>query len=101
MLPLFSPQFRGIQLVVVTVLSHRCNSCTDARLRAMRPLKPNPTKLHCFFTQCPSNPESSHPNVAEETPYTWLPCQRAYAQPATGVAGAGWDKEISAFQTFS
>ena len=26
----FSPQFRGIQLVVVTVLSHRCNSRTDS-----------------------------------------------------------------------
>ena len=28
--PLFSPQFRGIQLLVVTVLSHRYNSRTDA-----------------------------------------------------------------------
>uniref|UniRef100_A0A8C8EZK7 Upstream stimulatory factor 1 n=1 Tax=Oncorhynchus tshawytscha TaxID=74940 RepID=A0A8C8EZK7_ONCTS len=47
------------------------------RSRAVRPPKYNPTKPHCFFTQCLLNPEASRTNVSEETPYTWQPCQRA------------------------
>ncbi|XP_052378314.1 adrenodoxin, mitochondrial-like isoform X1 [Oncorhynchus keta] len=47
------------------------------RSRAVCPPKHNPTKPHCFLTQCPFNPESSCTNVSEETPYTWRPCQRA------------------------
>ena len=69
------------------------------RSRAMRPPKHNPTKPHCFLTQCLINPEASHINVSEETPYTWRPCQCACAQPTTGIARARWDKDIPASQT--
>jgi hypothetical protein len=40
----------------------------------MHPPKHNP---NYFLTQCPLNPEASHTNVSEETPYSWQPCQRA------------------------
>ena len=62
----------------------------------MCPPKHNPTKLYCFLTRFPLNPEASRTNVLEETPYTWRQCQRACAQPATGVARARWDKDIPA-----
>jgi hypothetical protein len=42
----------------------------------VHPPKHNPSKPHCFLTQCQLNPETSHTNVSEETPYTWLLCQR-------------------------
>ena len=45
--------------------------------RGKGPPKHIPTKPHCFLTQCPLNPEASCPNVSEETPYTWQPCQCA------------------------
>jgi hypothetical protein len=37
------------------------------RSRAMRPLKHDPAKPHCFLTQCSLNPDVSHTNVSEET----------------------------------
>ena len=76
----FSPQFRGVQLLVVTVLSHRYNSRTGwggRRSRAMRPPKHNPTKPHCFLTQCASNPENQpHQCVGGNTVRlaTWSAC---------------------------
>jgi hypothetical protein len=80
------PQFNGIQLVV-TVLSHLCNSSTDlGEVKVESPLKHNPTKPHCILKQCLLNPEASHTNVWEETPYPWQLCQLACARPATGVA---------------
>jgi hypothetical protein len=48
----FSPQFRGIQLVV-TVLSHRCNSCKDL----------GEAKVESRAS-------------SEKTPYTWLASAR-------------------------
>uniref|UniRef100_A0A673VZZ3 Uncharacterized protein n=1 Tax=Salmo trutta TaxID=8032 RepID=A0A673VZZ3_SALTR len=55
------------------------------RSRAMRPPKHNPTKPHCFLTQCTSNLEASCTNVPEETQYTWRPGQRALST-ATSTA---------------
>ena len=69
------------------------------RSRAVRPPKHDPTKPHCFLTQCPLNPEANCTNVSEETPYTWQPCQCASTWLATGVARAQWDKDILAGQT--
>jgi hypothetical protein len=78
-------------------------AATPIRTRERRRLKAvcphNPSKQHCFLTQCPLNPKASHTNVSEETPYTWWPCQRACPWPATGVARARWDKDIPAGQT--
>uniref|UniRef100_A0A4W5MQ43 E3 ubiquitin-protein ligase RNF10 n=1 Tax=Hucho hucho TaxID=62062 RepID=A0A4W5MQ43_9TELE len=54
----------------------------------MRPPKHDPTKPRCFLTQCPPNPKANRTNVSEETPYTWRPCQRACARPATGNNGS-------------
>ena len=34
----------------------------------MRPPKHDPTKPHCFLTQCPLNPEASRTIVSEEAP---------------------------------
>jgi hypothetical protein len=99
----FSPQFRGIQLLVATLLSHRYNSLRARerrRLKVMRPPIHNPTKPHCFLTQRVSNPEASRTNVSEETPCTWQPWFSAHcARPATGVAGAQWEKDIHTGQT--
>ncbi|XP_071192474.1 voltage-dependent calcium channel subunit alpha-2/delta-3-like isoform X2 [Salvelinus alpinus] len=67
--------------------------------RAMRSPKRDSTKPHCFLTQCPLNPEASHTIVSEETSYTWRPCQRACARPATGVVRARWDNNIPVGQT--
>ncbi|XP_070995671.1 LOW QUALITY PROTEIN: SH2 domain-containing adapter protein E-like [Oncorhynchus clarkii lewisi] len=57
----------------------------------MRPPKHNPTKPHCFLTQCTSNPEASRTNVSEETPYTWrTPGVSVHCtQPATEIRRRG------------
>uniref|UniRef100_A0AAZ3QIX5 selenide, water dikinase n=1 Tax=Oncorhynchus tshawytscha TaxID=74940 RepID=A0AAZ3QIX5_ONCTS len=61
----------------VTVLSHRCNSRMDSRGEGREPcILRNPTKPHCFLTQCLLNPEASRTNVSEETLCTWQPRQR-------------------------
>ena len=58
---LIVPHFRGIQLVV-TVLSHCCNS---RRARAMRPPKYDPTPL--LLDTMLLNPEASHTKVKHRT----------------------------------
>ncbi|XP_064879542.1 upstream stimulatory factor 1-like isoform X7 [Oncorhynchus nerka] len=66
----------------IVQLSKTIPDCTldatkNGQAKVESPPKYNPTKPHCFFTQCPLNPEASRTNVSEETPYTWRPCQRA------------------------
>jgi hypothetical protein len=81
------------------VVSNCLIAATSVRTRERRRLgavhlpKHNPTKLYCFLTQWPLNPEASHTNVSEETLY--MHC----TQPATGDASVGWDKVIPAGQT--
>jgi hypothetical protein len=68
-----------------TVLSHRFNSRTDSgRSRAVHPPKHDPTKLHCFLApMCRRKHHTPGDCVS-------MHCTR----PATGVAGAQWDKDI-------
>jgi hypothetical protein len=87
-------------VLVVTVLSHRCiplQTWERRRSRAMRPLKHEPAKPHCFLTHCCLNPKATS---MEEAPSSWrsavslqTPC------PPQGVARAQWDKEIPAGHT--
>jgi hypothetical protein len=74
-LPIFPRQFHGIQLVSNSLVSSL--QLLYGEVRAGRPPKHNPTKLHCVLTQCPPNPEASCTNVSEEILYTWRPCQSA------------------------
>ena len=71
----FSPQFRGIQLLVATILSHRYKSRTGsgetkAECHASSDTQPN--QPYCFLTQRDSNPEASCTNVSEATWQPWL-----------------------------
>ena len=79
--PLFLPNF-AISKLVVAVLSHRCNSLTDSGEAKVQSCESS-GKKNCQAVQCTLNPEASRTNVSEETPYTWRPCQRACARPAT------------------
>ena len=73
-LPPFSSQFRRIQLLVITILSHRYNSHTGSGETKVESYASSETQPnHCFLTQRASNPEASRTNVSEETPCTWLP----------------------------
>jgi uncharacterized ion transporter superfamily protein YfcC len=45
-LPPFSPQFLGIQLLVVTVLSHHCNSRTYSREAKVKSYASSETQLN-------------------------------------------------------
>jgi hypothetical protein len=56
-----------------------------------------PSQPYCFLTQHTSNPEASRTNVSEATLCTvhlatWVSTH--CTQPATGVTGAQWDKDI-------
>jgi hypothetical protein len=101
-LPPFSPQFRGIQLLVVTILSHRFNSRTGSgetkvESHASSKTQPNQAKPHCFLTQRASNPEASHTNVSGLGPGDLVSVH--CARPTTGVASARFDKDIPTGQT--
>ena len=74
--PPFSPQFRGIQLLVATILSHHYNSCTgsgETKVESHASSDTQPNQPYCFLTQRTSNPEASCTNVSEGTPCTWQP----------------------------
>ena len=43
------------------------------RSRAARPPKHDPTKPHCFLTNCSLNPEASRTDVSEESLHNWRP----------------------------
>ena len=74
----FSPQFRGIQLVVSLVIAATPVWTRERRRsRAVHPPIHNPTKLHCFLAQCPLNLEACRTNVSEEKHCTPGDCQRA------------------------
>jgi hypothetical protein len=74
---LFLPKFHQILWYPIGSYSLVSSLKLLMRSRAGSPPKHNPTKPHCFLTQCPLNPEASRTNVSEETQYTWRPCQRA------------------------
>jgi hypothetical protein len=61
LLPLFSPQFRGIKLVVVTVLSHRCNSSMDSgetRVESHESSETQPNQATLLLDTMPIQPGS-------------------------------------------
>jgi hypothetical protein len=76
-LPLFSPQFRGIQLfLVATILSHRYNSRTgsgETKVESHASSDTQPNQAALLLNTAPSNPEASRTNVSEETLCTWQP----------------------------
>ena len=94
----FLPLFHGIQLVVVTVLPHRCNSRTDsgeAKVESHTSPETQPNQAASWH--------NAHPTRKPAAPM----CQRKHrkpsdlvsvhcAQPATGVASARLDKDIPA-----
>ena len=93
--------FSPIPIVLVaTILSHRYNSLVRARERqrwnAMHPPKHNPTKPHCSLTQPGSQP---HQCIGGNTVHLATLVSVHCARPATGVAGAWWDKDIPTGQT--
>ena len=79
-LPPFSPQFRGIQLLVATILSHRYNSRTGSGETKVESHAPSDTQpnlaallLNTARIQRASTPEASRTHVSEETLCTWQP----------------------------
>ena len=76
----FSPQFRGIQLLVVTILSHRYNSRTGSgetkvESHASSETQPNQAAL-LLNTACIQPGSQQHQCVGENTVHlaTWLAC---------------------------
>jgi hypothetical protein len=74
---LFTPQICGIQLVVAVLSLQLPYGLGRGECQAVRPPKHDPTKSHCFLTQCPLKPEASRTNVSEETLYPGNRCQHA------------------------
>jgi hypothetical protein len=95
--PFFS-QFRGIQLVV-TVLSHHCNSRTDSGEMYILRNTTQPSRTaswhNAHLTRKPAAPMCRRKHRAPGD------CDSMHcARPATGFASAQWDKDIPAGQTF-
>ena len=97
----FSPQFHGIQLfssyylVSSQQLPYGLGRDEGWKSCVLR----YTTQAALLLNTAPSNPEASHTNVSEETPCTWQPWLERCTQPATGVAGARWDKDFPTGQT--
>ena len=52
----FSPQFRGIQLVVVTVLSHHCNASGEAKVESHMSSETQPNQSALLLDTLPIQP---------------------------------------------
>ncbi|XP_070289981.1 uncharacterized protein [Salvelinus sp. IW2-2015] len=73
--------FCSIDVQLTQVLSHRCNSRTEAKVETLASSETQPTKPHCLLDT------PSHSNVSEETLYTWRLCQRALRRPTKKSLG--------------
>ena len=70
----FSPQFRGIQLLVATILSHRYNSRTglgETKVESHTSSDTQPNQAAMLLNTARIQPSLT--NVSEETPCTWQP----------------------------
>jgi hypothetical protein len=91
---LFIPNFMESKFVVI-ILSHRCNSPTDSgeakvESRSSSETHTQPSHTASWHTaHLTRKPDA--PMCQRKHRTTGRPCQRACAQPATGVARARWD----------
>ena len=99
----FLPNFRGIQSLVITILSHRYNSRTgsgETKVESHASSEAQPNQAALLLNTARLQPGSQpHQCVGGNTVHL-APLVSAYcARPATGVAGARSDKYIPTGQT--
>ena len=91
-LPPFSPQFHGIQLLIVTILSHRYNSRTgsgETMVERHTSSETQPNQATLLLNTAHVQPGSqSHQCVRGNTVHLANLASVHCARPATGVAGA-------------